>query len=87
MDKAMLELYSDYLISSFWATIATGLSELLNGEVSHDQSTKSLAKKKAGSKELWQIAKPTWIGMIATVVCGMTFACDRRASQARSIAV
>ncbi len=54
----MLDLYSDYLISSFGATTATGLSELLNGEVSHDQITRSLAKKKAGSKELWQIAKP-----------------------------
>jgi hypothetical protein len=58
MDKAMLDLYSDYLISSFGATTATGLSQLLDGEVSHDQITRSLAKKKAESKELWQIVKP-----------------------------
>lgn len=58
MDKAILDLYSDYLVSSFGATTATGLSALLDGEISHDQITRSLAKKKAGSKEIWQIAKP-----------------------------
>ena len=58
MDKTILDLYSDYLVSSFGATTATGLSELLDREVSHDQITRSLAKKKAGSKEIWQIAKP-----------------------------
>jgi hypothetical protein len=51
MDKAMLDLYSDYLISSFGATTATGLSQLLDGEVSHDQITRSLAKKKAESSD------------------------------------
>jgi len=58
VDKAILDLYSDYLVSSFGATTATGLSALLDGEISHDQITRSLAKKKAGSKEIWQIAKP-----------------------------
>jgi DDE superfamily endonuclease len=58
VDKAILDLYSDYLVSSFGATTATGLSVLLDGEISHDQITRSLAKKKAGSKEIWQIAKP-----------------------------
>lgn len=58
MDKVILDLYSDYLVSSFGATTATGLSSLLDGEISHDQITRSLAKKKAGSKEIWQIAKP-----------------------------
>jgi hypothetical protein len=58
MDKAILDLYSDYLVSSFGATTATGLSDLLDGEVSHDQIARSLAKKKAESKEIWQIAKP-----------------------------
>jgi hypothetical protein len=32
----MLNLYSDYLISGFGQTTATGLSALLNGEISHD---------------------------------------------------
>ena len=33
MDKHLLELYSDYLLSSF-----TGLSALVDGVVSHDQT-------------------------------------------------
>jgi hypothetical protein len=33
----MLDLYSDYLISAFGQTTATGLSALLNGEISHQK--------------------------------------------------
>ena len=40
MDKEMLELYSDYLISLFSYTIATGLSNLLNNSISHDKVTR-----------------------------------------------
>jgi hypothetical protein len=43
MDKSLLDLYTDYLISSFGQTTATGLSQLLDGEVSHDQVTRFLA--------------------------------------------
>jgi hypothetical protein len=43
MDKSLLDLYTDYLISSFGQTSATGLSQLLDGEVSHDQVTRFLA--------------------------------------------
>lgn len=32
MDRKFLDLYSDYLISSFGKVTATGLSELLDGE-------------------------------------------------------
>ena len=39
MNKELLELYSDYLLSSFGATTATGLSAVLKGEVSHDRIT------------------------------------------------
>jgi hypothetical protein len=35
MDKSLLELYTDYLISSFGQTTATGLSQLLDGQISH----------------------------------------------------
>jgi negative regulator of sigma E activity len=58
VDKAILDLYSDYVVSSFGATTATGLSALLDGEISRDQIARSLAKQKAGSQEIWQIAKP-----------------------------
>jgi hypothetical protein len=39
----LLDVYSDYLISAFGQTTATGLSALLNGEISHDQMQRSLA--------------------------------------------
>jgi hypothetical protein len=54
----LLDLYSDYLISAFGQTTATGLSSLLNGEISHDQMQRSLAGEAQTSADLWQIAKP-----------------------------
>jgi len=54
----LLDLYSDYLISAFGQTTATGLSSLLNGEVSHDQMQRSLAGEEQTSADLWRIAKP-----------------------------
>ena len=57
MDK-LLDLYSDYLISSFGQTTATGLATLLQGGISHDQVTRFLASKPRTSADLWTIAKP-----------------------------
>jgi hypothetical protein len=54
----LLDLYSDYLISAFGQTTATGLSALLNGEISHDQMQRSLAGEEQTSADLWRIAKP-----------------------------
>jgi hypothetical protein len=54
----LLDLYSDYLISAFGQTTATGLSSLLKGEISHDQVQRSLAGEEQTSADLWQIAKP-----------------------------
>jgi hypothetical protein len=54
----LLDLYSDYLISAFGQTTATGLSSLLNGEISHDQVQRSLAGEEQTSADLWRIAKP-----------------------------
>lgn len=54
----LLDLYSDYLISAFGQTSATGLSSLLNGEISHDQTQRWLADEKQTSADLWRIAKP-----------------------------
>jgi hypothetical protein len=52
MDRKLLDIYSDYLISSFGQTTATGLSALTEGEISHDRITRFLNKKEFGSKEL-----------------------------------
>ena len=53
-----LELYSDYLISSFGPTTATGLATLLNGSINHDQITRALAVPAATSADRWQRVKP-----------------------------
>lgn len=58
MKKSMLDLYTDYLISSFGPTTATGLSRLVDGEVSHDQVTRFLASPAKTSADLWRLVKP-----------------------------
>lgn len=55
----MLDIYSDYLISSFSYTTATGLSDALNGAISHDKITRFLSTKDYGSKQLWKLVKLT----------------------------
>ena len=54
-----LELYSDYLIcnAGSYAT-ATGLSAMIEGNVSHDQITRFLSGETQHSKELWLKVKP-----------------------------
>ncbi len=59
MDKELLELYSDYLLSSFSYTTATGLSIMTEGEISHDKVTRFLSERDFSSKDLWKIVKPT----------------------------
>jgi hypothetical protein len=51
-------LYSDYLLASFGATTATGLSQLLEGEVSHAQVTRYLAGTQKTASDLWRTVKP-----------------------------
>ncbi len=58
MDKSLLDLYTDYLISSFGPTTATGLSRLLDSEISHDAVTRFLAEEVKTSTNLWRVAKP-----------------------------
>jgi hypothetical protein len=57
MRKEYIELYTDYLIASFGKTTATGLSALLDGEISHDKITRFLGKEEYTSKELWKLVK------------------------------
>jgi len=57
MQKEM-DLYTDYLLSSFGQVTATGLSSLLGGIVSHDKITRMLSGSVCTSKELWQEVKP-----------------------------
>jgi len=57
MKQPIADLYSDYLLASFGATTATGLSQLLEGEVSHDQVTRYLAGTKKTAADLWLTVK------------------------------
>ena len=59
MDKQNLELYTDYLISSFGQTTATGLSAMLSGAISHDEVTRFLSARDYTSRELWLEVKKT----------------------------
>lgn len=59
MEKEKLELYTDYLISNNSYATATGLSAMLDGEVSHDQVTRFLSERDYTSKDLWRQVKST----------------------------
>ncbi|MCK5819417.1 MAG: transposase, partial [Psychromonas sp.] len=56
-NKQIFELYIDYLVTSFSYTTATGLSNLLDGEFSHDQITRFLSYRKFTSADLWANVK------------------------------
>ncbi len=56
--KTTLDLYTDYLLSSFGATTATGLSGILDGAISHDDVTRFVHTLPSGSQALWQQVKP-----------------------------
>ena len=58
MNRDLLELYTDYLLSAFSYTTATGLSAMTGGEVSHDKVTRFLSEKEMDSRTLWRLVKP-----------------------------
>jgi len=59
MKKADLDLYTDYLLSTFGAATATGLSAMVEGDVSDDRITRFLSAQDYTSKDLWQQVKST----------------------------
>ena len=59
MKKIELELYTDYLLSTFGQATATGLSAMVNGEMSHDHVTRFLSEREYTSKDLWLQVKST----------------------------
>jgi hypothetical protein len=58
MNRELLELYSDYLLSAFSHTTATGLSAMTSGALSHDRITRFLASEEFNSAALWRLVKP-----------------------------
>ncbi len=59
INQDMLDLYSDYLISSFSLTTATGMAASLDNAVSHDEVTRFLSDREYTNKDLWKLVKPT----------------------------
>ena len=57
MNRKMLDLYSDYLISGEGKRTATGLSDILDGAVSHDKVTRFLSAGEYDSRTLWREVK------------------------------
>ena len=57
MNTRLLDIYTDYLICQNKYATATGLSELMPNEISHDQVTRFLNGNLMGSKELWAYVK------------------------------
>ena len=60
MEKIKLELYTDYLICNNGFATATGLSAMIDGDISHDQMTRFLSSRAFTSKDLW--------GQVKTIV-------------------
>lgn len=57
MPQDILDISTDSLICQNQYATAIGLSNLLEGEVSHDQITRFLNRNDYGSKDLWQYVK------------------------------
>lgn len=58
MNTNILDLYTDYLICQNKYATATGMSDMLFGDISQDKITRFLRFNLFGSKELWQYIKP-----------------------------
>ena len=57
MEKDILDLYSDYLLYGKGQTTATGLSEILEGDISHDKITRFLTEELFDERTLWKKVK------------------------------
>lgn len=53
----MLDIYTDYLICQNKYATATGLSDMVDGEFSHDKVTRFLRQEDFDSKMLWKYVK------------------------------
>lgn len=57
MNQNRLDLYTDYLSVTFGYATATGLSQMLDGQVSHDAISRFLSERDYTSKDLWKQVK------------------------------
>lgn len=54
----LMDLYSDYLLTNFEYSTATGMSKMLDDSYSHDQISRFLAQPALGQKDYWKSIKP-----------------------------
>lgn len=54
----LLDIYTDYLITSTRQTTATGLSKVFSGSISHDKITRFLNTSTLDNRDLWMLVKP-----------------------------
>ena len=59
MNTKYLDLYTDYPAVTFGYARATGLSHMLDGNISHDKSTRFPADGEWDFKDLWKQVRPT----------------------------
>ena len=57
MGKNIIDIYSDYLLYSTEQTTATGLSKILDEELSHDKITRFLTSEAFDERTLWKKIK------------------------------
>jgi len=57
-NSALMDLYSDYLLTSFKFSTAVGMSKMLDGNLSHDQISRFLAQDEFTQKDYWRFIKP-----------------------------
>ena len=53
----LIDLYSDYLLTSFSSSTATGMSKILDDSYSHDQISRFLAQPTLNQKDYWKSVK------------------------------
>jgi hypothetical protein len=56
--KTNLDLYTDYLLSSFGQTSATNMAHLMDDQISHDDVTRFLSQPHQIGQTLWKTVKP-----------------------------
>ena len=57
MNQTHLDLYTDYLTVTFGYTTTTGLSQLLDGQISHAAISRFLCEREYTSKDVWKQVK------------------------------
>jgi hypothetical protein len=61
--KKEMDLYTDYLLSSFGQVTSTGLSTLLDGRISHDKITRMLSQGDTAPKIYGTRSNPLFVSM------------------------